>query len=242
MKTNFLGSSGQNTLTVSQTLAAGHQPRRRRTTRRRSSSRSCSTPKGVKTVQLSIGSSGSSLRDAFTGGGGGITFSVTTDPDADQEKLQNTDRVRDSAAIKDQGDDHGLGVERLRRDRATSRSTSRRPATPTCRRRRIRSSRSSKKLDSIKQVDRQPQRVAAVRRRERRPLEGGRSRAQRGRRRHHRVAGDAADPGRLGRDRQHDAEDLPAERQPADDRRASCPQLPIPTATGPVALEHPRQR
>jgi multidrug efflux pump subunit AcrB len=92
MKTNFLGDSGQNTLTVSQTLPVG------------SSLDAQDAAAGlveaalrgiddIESVQLSIGSSGSSLRDAFTGGGAGsITYSITTNEDADQEALQS--RVR----------------------------------------------------------------------------------------------------------------------------------------------------
>jgi HAE1 family hydrophobic/amphiphilic exporter-1 len=49
---------------------------------------------GITTVQLSIGSSGSSLRDAFSGGGAGsITYSVTTDKTVDQTKLQDDVRA-----------------------------------------------------------------------------------------------------------------------------------------------------
>jgi multidrug efflux pump subunit AcrB len=89
MKTNFLGDSGQNTLTVSQTLPVG------------SSLETQDAAAGlvedalrdiddIESVQLSIGSSGSSLRDAFTGGGAGsITYSITTNEDADQEALQS---------------------------------------------------------------------------------------------------------------------------------------------------------
>jgi HAE1 family hydrophobic/amphiphilic exporter-1 len=92
MKTNFLGNSGQNTLTVSQELPVG------------SSLAAQDAAAGlvedalrdiddIDSVQLSIGSSGSSLRDAFTGGGAGsITYSITTNEDADQEALQS--RVR----------------------------------------------------------------------------------------------------------------------------------------------------
>ncbi|MET1053010.1 MAG: efflux RND transporter permease subunit, partial [Mycetocola sp.] len=96
MKTNFLGDSGQNTLTVSQTLPVGSSLE----------SQDVAAGKveealrgidGIETVQLSIGSSGSSLRDAFTGGGAGsITYSITTDESADQEALQS--RVRSALA------------------------------------------------------------------------------------------------------------------------------------------------
>ena len=94
MKTNFIGDSGQNTLTVSQTLPLG--------TSLEAQDVAASTVEdalrdidGVETVQLSIGSGGSSLRAAF-GGGGEITFSLTTDADADQSALQAG--VRDALA------------------------------------------------------------------------------------------------------------------------------------------------
>ncbi|UAJ79069.1 efflux RND transporter permease subunit [Leifsonia sp. ZF2019] len=90
MKTNFLGSSGQNSLTITQTLEAGASLQAKDDAAKAVEQKLLDT-KGVETVQVSIGSSGSALRDAFAGGGGGgTTFSITTDPDADQEKLQNT--------------------------------------------------------------------------------------------------------------------------------------------------------
>lgn len=86
MKTNFIGDSGQNTLTVSQKLPLGASldARDKAATKVEDVLRDI---KGVETVQLSIGSSGNSLRAAFTGSGAS-TFSLTTDPDADQVKLQ----------------------------------------------------------------------------------------------------------------------------------------------------------
>ncbi|MDR6610925.1 efflux RND transporter permease subunit [Leifsonia sp. 1010] len=103
LKTNFLGSSGQNSLTVTQTLDPGASLQSKDDAAKVVEKKLLGTD-GVETVQVSIGSSGSSLRDAFTGGGGGgTTFSITTDPDADQEKLQNT--IEDELAdIKDQGE------------------------------------------------------------------------------------------------------------------------------------------
>lgn len=93
MKTNFLGDSGQNTFTVTQNLgpaasldsedAAAVQVEE-----------ALLGIEGIETVQVSIGSSGSALRDAFSGGGAGITYSITTDSDADQvalrERVQST--------------------------------------------------------------------------------------------------------------------------------------------------------
>ncbi|WP_308466325.1 efflux RND transporter permease subunit [Rathayibacter soli] len=89
MKTNFLGETGQNTLSISQKLAPGTSLQAQDDAAKVVESKLLSTP-GVKTVQLSIGSSGSSLRDAFTGGGGGIQYSITTDDSADQVALQST--------------------------------------------------------------------------------------------------------------------------------------------------------
>lgn len=92
MKTNFLGNSGQNTLTVSQKLPVGSSLDAQDAAASRVEDVLRDTD-DIESVQLSIGSSGSSLRDAFTGGGAGsITYSITTNEDADQEALQS--RVR----------------------------------------------------------------------------------------------------------------------------------------------------
>jgi multidrug efflux pump subunit AcrB len=88
MKTNFLGSSGQNTFQVSQQLPVGtsldaldeaSQP----------VERVIRDTEGVETVQTSIGSGGRGLAAALGGGGGAtVTYFVTTDESADQEALQ----------------------------------------------------------------------------------------------------------------------------------------------------------
>jgi HAE1 family hydrophobic/amphiphilic exporter-1 len=91
LKTNFIGSSGPNTLTVTQTLPAGTSL---------DAMDDASSPvedglrevDGIETVQVSIGSSGNSFR-SFFGGGASITYSVTTDEDVDQERIQQD--VRD---------------------------------------------------------------------------------------------------------------------------------------------------
>ncbi|GHD45226.1 efflux RND transporter permease subunit [Mycetocola manganoxydans] len=96
MKTNFLGDSGQNTLNVSQTLPVGAslESQDAAATLVEDALRDIDD---IESVQLSIGSSGSSIRDAFVGGGSGsITYSITTNEDADQEALQS--RVRDELA------------------------------------------------------------------------------------------------------------------------------------------------
>ena len=126
MKTNFLGDSGQNTFTVTQTPAGRHQPRRRgrrgeagrddaarhRRHRHRAGSRSARAD--------------SALRDAFSGGGGGRS-PTRSRPTATPTRSHCAKTVRrpsptstTSATID--------GRRRWRRAsaRATSRSTSRR--------------------------------------------------------------------------------------------------------------------
>lgn len=87
MKTNFLSDSGQNTLTVTQDLPLGSSLEARDEAASKVED-VVRDVEGVEIVQLSIGSGGSSLRAAFSGGGGANTFSLTTDPDADQVELQ----------------------------------------------------------------------------------------------------------------------------------------------------------
>ena len=87
MKTNFLGDSGQNTFTMTQDI--GPAP----SLDAESAAAEQVEPllqgiDGIQTVQVSIGSSGSALRDAFAGGGSGITYSITTSSDADQVALR----------------------------------------------------------------------------------------------------------------------------------------------------------
>jgi hydrophobic/amphiphilic exporter-1 (mainly G- bacteria), HAE1 family len=90
LKTNFIGSSGQNTMTVVQKLELGASLQAK--------DRAAMTVEealqnidGIETIQLSLGSSGSALRQAFTGNSG-ATFSMTTDPKLDQDTLQATVR------------------------------------------------------------------------------------------------------------------------------------------------------
>ena len=88
LKTNFIGNSGQNTLTVTQTLPLGTSLAAQNAGSQKVE-KTLRDIKGVKTVLLTIGSGGSSLRAAFSGGGS-TTYSVTTDASADQAALQNT--------------------------------------------------------------------------------------------------------------------------------------------------------
>ncbi len=101
MKTNFIGDSGQNTLTVTQTLPLGSSLDARDAAATKVEKVLLGL-KGIETMQLSIGSSGSSLRQALSGTGAS-TFSLTTDPSLDQVKLQS--QVREAVSkITDAGD------------------------------------------------------------------------------------------------------------------------------------------
>ena len=98
MKTNFLGDSGQNTFTVTQKLGAAPSLDAEDAAAQKVEDVLVGID-GIETVQTSIGSSGSALRDAFTGGAAGITYSITTDPDADQVELR--EKVQDAVADLD---------------------------------------------------------------------------------------------------------------------------------------------
>ncbi|MET0297054.1 MAG: efflux RND transporter permease subunit, partial [Microbacterium sp.] len=87
MKTNFLGDSGQNTFTMTQTIGAAPSIDAESAAAEKVEA-ALADVDGIETVQVSIGSSGSALRDAFSGGGSGITYSITTDADADQVQLR----------------------------------------------------------------------------------------------------------------------------------------------------------
>jgi len=101
LKTNFIGNSGQNTLTVSQTLPLGSSLEARDEAAKKVESALLDVA-GIETVQLSLGSSGSSLQAAFRGSGS-TTFSLTTDESLDQLALQAD--VRDAVEnIPDAGD------------------------------------------------------------------------------------------------------------------------------------------
>lgn len=93
MKTNFLGSSGQNTLSLSQSLDQGAsldaQDAAATTVEK-----ALREIDGIETVQVSIGSADGSIMSAFAGGGSAqISYSITTDPDADQDALAETVRT-----------------------------------------------------------------------------------------------------------------------------------------------------
>lgn len=86
MKINFLSDTGQNTMTVTQDLG----PTASLDTKDAAAAvveDALSGLDGIENVQVSIGSSGSSLMDAFSGGAG-VTYSIMTSADVDQEQLR----------------------------------------------------------------------------------------------------------------------------------------------------------
>ncbi|WEK61914.1 MAG: efflux RND transporter permease subunit [Candidatus Microbacterium colombiense] len=101
MKLNFLSDTGQNTMTVTQDLGPSASLQAKSDAAVAVEDALLDID-GIDHVQASIGSSGSALRDAFSGGAG-ITYSVLTDGDADQEKL----RAEVQDAIDGLGDDVG---------------------------------------------------------------------------------------------------------------------------------------
>ncbi|GAA0966573.1 efflux RND transporter permease subunit [Frigoribacterium faeni] len=103
MKTNFLGASGQNTFSVTQTLAPATSLDAQSDAATRVET-ALEGVDGIETVQLTIGSSGTSISSFFGGSGDStVTYSITTDESADQDALQAD--VRDRLAdITDVGD------------------------------------------------------------------------------------------------------------------------------------------
>lgn len=96
LQTNFIGNSGQNTLTVAQTLPNGTSLDELDAAATVVEDELLAID-GITTVQASIGSGTGTLAAIF--GGSDITFSLTTDESFDQEELQQS--VRDALADLD---------------------------------------------------------------------------------------------------------------------------------------------
>ncbi|GEK21288.1 efflux RND transporter permease subunit [Cellulomonas xylanilytica] len=96
LETNFLGDSGQDTLTVTQTFAPGTSLQAQDASAQ-VVEQALGGVDGVTTVQTTVGSSGGA-EAAFTGGSGTprATFALTLDGDADAERVQED--VRDATA------------------------------------------------------------------------------------------------------------------------------------------------
>ncbi|MGL3149228.1 efflux RND transporter permease subunit [Microbacterium sp. A82] len=86
MKINFLGDTGQNTMTVTQDLG----PTASLETKDAAAAvveEALQGIDGIEAVQVSVGSSGSPLADVFSGGAG-VTYSIMTASGADQEQIR----------------------------------------------------------------------------------------------------------------------------------------------------------
>jgi len=90
--TNFVSDSGQNTMSVRQTLPSGSNLDRVDRAAREVED-VLRDIDGIETVQVSIGSDGASIA-SLLGGGADATYSITTDPDVDQEALRLEVRER----------------------------------------------------------------------------------------------------------------------------------------------------
>ncbi|PYI68751.1 hydrogenase expression protein [Arthrobacter livingstonensis] len=101
LPTNLLGDTGQNSLTVNQSLPAGTSLDATDSAAKKVESvlRGIS---GVEDVQVTVGNSSSGFSALRSSGASSATFQVITDPNADQVKLQDT--VRNAVAkVKDAG-------------------------------------------------------------------------------------------------------------------------------------------
>ncbi|PZQ87473.1 MAG: hydrogenase expression protein [Leifsonia xyli] len=88
--TNFVGGSGQNTLTIQQTMPAGTSLTAKDAAAKKLEA-ALKGVDGLDTVQVSVGSSGgsSSALAAIFGGAGATTFSITTDDSANQDTIRS---------------------------------------------------------------------------------------------------------------------------------------------------------
>src|SRR5690606_24086404 len=86
MKVNFLSDSGQNTMTVTQDLGPTASLQAKSDAALKVEE-ALDEVDGLEHVQASIGSSGSPLMDAFSGGAG-VTYSILTEEGIDQEQLR----------------------------------------------------------------------------------------------------------------------------------------------------------
>lgn len=108
MKTNFIGSDEQNSLSISQTLAPGTSLEAQLDQAKRVE-QLLADEADVESVQVTVGSSGSGMAAMFGGGGDGVlSYSVTTNPDAGQAELQ--ERLREQLETLDSAGDFSLSA------------------------------------------------------------------------------------------------------------------------------------
>ncbi|MHA7238404.1 efflux RND transporter permease subunit [Arthrobacter sp. TMS1-12-1] len=101
LPTNLLGSSGQNSFSITQSLAPGTSLATTADTAARTEAILMDTP-GIRDVQLTVGNAEGAFAAQFSGGASVATFTVITDQDADQEALQASVRG-DLEGLEDAG-------------------------------------------------------------------------------------------------------------------------------------------
>ncbi|MBL3685989.1 efflux RND transporter permease subunit [Leucobacter zeae] len=107
MDTTYLGSDEQNSVGLVQTLAPGTSLDAQLAQVERVE-QALDGVSGIESVQVTIGSAGGGMSAMFGGGGDGtVNYSITTDPDADQAKLQ--DRIRSAAEGVDGAGEFAIG-------------------------------------------------------------------------------------------------------------------------------------
>jgi HAE1 family hydrophobic/amphiphilic exporter-1 len=102
LPTNLLGDTGQNSMTVQQTLPPGTSLSVTNDAAKKVEAK-LQAIDGIQDVQVTIGNSSSGFSSLLSSGASSASFQVITNPDADQVKLQDTVRTA-IAGIKDAGD------------------------------------------------------------------------------------------------------------------------------------------
>ncbi|QIK62887.1 MMPL family transporter [Leucobacter viscericola] len=107
MKTNTFGSDEQNSVGLTQALAPGTSLDAQLTQAKKVEAALEDVP-AVETVQVTIGNAGNGLAALLGGGGDGtISYSLTTDPDANQAEAQ--DQIRKAVDALDDAGEFSLG-------------------------------------------------------------------------------------------------------------------------------------
>ncbi|WP_043445997.1 efflux RND transporter permease subunit [Arthrobacter sp. L77] len=101
LPTNLLGSSGQNSFSITQNLAPGTSLATTAETAARTEEILMDNPE-IRDVQLTVGNADGAFAAQFSGGASVATFTVITDQDADQEALQESVR-QDLEGLEDAG-------------------------------------------------------------------------------------------------------------------------------------------
>lgn len=101
LPTNLLSGSGQNSFTITQTLAPGSSLQTTAAAAERTEALLSGTPE-IRDVQLTVGNAEGAFAAQFSGGASVATFTVITDEDADQDSLQESVRA-DLEGLQDAG-------------------------------------------------------------------------------------------------------------------------------------------